>query len=167
MPKKGKKKTAPKKKTVTVKIGAKNGSDTLSLIAGGIGGAIAGKILTNLATKMLPTMNAQTRNWIAIGVQVGGGYLLSTKVDAPMFKGVGYGLAIGGGLKLAGTVLPALGRAPVLIPARGGEALVGGFYDVPRLGAVTPNGEFPRPNTVGNVGKVDNMTAAYAAGALL
>lgn len=149
------------------RMGAVGGDALMQIIAGGILGAVGGQMLSLQAAKMAPSVNPDTLVYGLIGGETLGGYLLAKKSTNPLMKGIGLGLAIAGGVKLVAKVAPKmgiLGARPVLIPRRGSD-LVGGVYDVPRLGA-TPNGGFPRPSTVGNVNGhgVDMAAAAAAAG---
>ncbi len=145
------------------KVGAIS-NDLVMTIVGGIAGAAGGKLLANFAAKTFPSLSPTMLQWGTVLVEAGGGYLLAKRSGPGFMKGAGLGLAISGGLKAATNLgLPGMGRLPVMIPTRKG--MVGGFRDVPRLGAVndnTANGGFPTP---ARVGKVDNMTAVYAGGA--
>lgn len=135
--------------------GASN--DLLMTIVGGVAGAVGGKLLANVAAKALPSLSPTVQKWGVAAAQAVGGYYLAKKGKPGLMKGIGVGLAISGGMNVANNLgLPGMGRVPVMIPTRGG--LVGGFSDVPRLGAITPNGGFPRPVTVG---KVSNMSDVY------
>lgn len=160
---------AKRKKTKKVssrrrRVGAASSNDLVMTLVGGVAGAIGGKLLSNFAAKTFPTLNANVLKYGTIGIEAFGGYMLAKKGKPGLVKGLGMGLAISGGLKAAGVLLPTagIGRTPVLIPSRAGN-MVGGVFDVPRLGAVTPNGGFPRPATVGYI---KNKTAMYAGGSM-
>lgn len=81
----------------------KPSKDAISVIAGAIGGAVAGKMLI----KFIPVEQPLIKALIPIGT----GLMLAGQ-KSPMIKGVGYGMAAAGGLTLVDALMPGMLGAP-------------------------------------------------------
>lgn len=146
------------------RVGAIN-SELLQTAVGVMAGNIVGPIAVAAIAKAFPSVSGNILKYGGAAVQGIAGYALA-KRGRSLTRGVGVGLMASAGRTLVSTVVPGIGAAPVLIPARS-NAMVGDWMNVPRLAGTagrvnaTPNGSFPRPSTVGNV---SHLSAAYAAG---
>lgn len=84
--------------------GMSNITGSLMNVAGAIGGAVAASYVQN---KLLATMFVD-KPAIKSGIVLAGGIVLESMMKTPLFKSIGNGMAIAGGLSLAKTLVPGL-----------------------------------------------------------